>query len=261
MTVHDLYCALDANIPASLRCEWDNDGLMCEPAPDREVKKVLFTLDVTDGAIEYAIEQQTDVIISHHPLVFRPIKALNGDSLTGNKLLRLVKAGIAVFSFHTRLDRMEGGVNDVLAESLGLCDLEVFGDEETPDIGRIGTVEEMSVHDFADRARKVLGTPAMQVVDLGKKVHRVAVVGGDGKDFIPNAIAAGADLYLTGTLSYNSMIDAADMGLQLIEAGHFYTEAPVLSRLRDWVKVLCPNSEALYFGNIPIDWNFVGSDK
>lgn len=258
MTVHELYRALDEKIPAALRCEWDNDGLMCEPDPEREVKKVLFTLDVTDDAIGYAIEEQADVIISHHPLIFRPLRALNSGDLTGNKLLRLVKAGIAVFSFHTRLDRVEGGVNDLLAEVLGLTELEVFGDQETPDIGRIGKIDETSVHEFADRARAVLGTPAMQVVDLGKKVRRVAVVGGDGKDFIPSAIAAGADLYLTGTLSYNSMIDGADMGLQLIEAGHFYTEAPVLSRLREWVTALCPSAEMLYFGNIPIDWNIVG---
>lgn len=257
MTVHELYRALDQKIPAVLRCEWDNDGLMCEPDPNREVKRVLFTLDVTDGAIAYAIENGADVIISHHPLVFRPIKALNGGSLTGDKLLRLVKADIAVFSFHTRLDRMEGGVNDVLAQTLGLSDLEVFGDEETPEIGRIGNVneEETTVSEFAAKVSARLGTPAMQIVDLGKKVRRVAVVGGDGKDFIPNAIAAGVDLYLTGTLSYNSMIDAADMGLQLIEAGHYYTEAPVLTRLKEWVAALCANTEMLDYANIPIQWH------
>lgn len=261
MKVTELYRTLNRMIPESLSCEWDNDGLMCESDPYREVKKVVFTLDVTDGAIQYAAEQQADLIISHHPLVFRPIKAMNAESLAGTKLLQLLKTGIAVFSFHTRLDRMKGGVNDVLAETLGLRDLEVFGDEETPDIGRIGTVDEMSVHEFADRARAALGTPAMQVVDLGKTVRRVAVVGGDGKDFIPNAIAAGADLYLTGTLSYNSMIDAADTGLQLIEAGHYYTEAPVLFKLKEWVETLCPNAETLIFGNMPIEWNIVGSDK
>lgn len=258
MTVRGLYRILDEKIDKALRCEWDNDGLMCEPDPDRKVKRVLFTLDVTDTAIEYATKIGADLIVSHHPLVFRPIKGLNGDSLVGSKLLRLVKANIAVFSFHTRLDRMEGGVNDVLAEALGLTDLEAFGDDETPDIGRIGTVDEMSVRAFADRTSAVLGTPAMQVVDLGKKVCRVAVVGGDGKDFIPSAIAAGVDLYLTGTLSYNSMIDAADMGLQLIEAGHYYTEVPVLSRLRDWVAALCPSAEMYCFGNIPIDWHIGG---
>lgn len=259
MTVNELYRELDVMIPASLSCEWDNDGLMCEPDPDREVKRVLFTLDVTDEAIQFAIEQQADVIISHHPLLFRPLKALNHSSLSGRKLIRLLQSGIAVFSFHTRLDRLTGGVNDVLAELLGLSELSVFGDDETPDIGRIGTVDETSVQDFADRARKVLGTPAMQVVDLGKKVRRVAVVGGDGKDFIPDAIAAGADLYLTGTLSYNSMIDAADLGLQLIEAGHYYTEAPVLARLKEWVMALCPTVEALNYDHIPIDWNIDGS--
>lgn len=254
MTVHELYRALDEKIPSSLRCEWDNDGLMCEPDPNWEVKKVLLALDVTDSAIEYAAQIGADVIISHHPMLFRPIKAVNGGSLGGCKVIELIRKGIAVFSFHTRLDRMKGGVNDMLAEMLGLTDLEVFGDEETPDIGRIGDVAETTVADFAERAQKVLGTPAMQVVDLGKKVRRVAVVGGDGKDLVPDAKAAGADLYLTGTLSYNSMVDGADMGLQLIEAGHFYTETPVLSRLGEWVSDLCKGVECSYFDSNPVKW-------
>lgn len=259
MTVSELYHKLDAMIPASLSCEWDNDGLMCESDPNREVRRVVFALDVTDEVIQYAASKEADVIISHHPLLFRPLRGLNFSSPGGRKLIRLMHSGIAVFSFHTRLDRMQGGVNDVLAELLGLRDLSVFGDEETPDIGRIGTVEETSVQEFADRVRALLGTPAMQVVDLSKPVRRVAVVGGDGKDFIPDAMAAGADLYLTGTLSYNSMIDAADLGLQLIEAGHYYTEVPVLTRLREWVAALCPNAEALDYHHIPIDWNVGGS--
>lgn len=254
MKVHELYRALDAIIPVSLRCEWDNDGLMCEPDPDREVHRVLFTLDVTDRAIEYAAEIGADVIISHHPMLFRPIKSISGASLGGHKVIELIRQNIAVFSFHTRLDRVKGGVNDLLARLLGLTDLEVFGDEETPDIGRIGNVEETTVADFAARVKNVLGTPAMQTVDLGKKVRRVAVVGGDGKDFIPDAKAAGVDLFLTGTLSYNSMVDGADMGLQLIEAGHFYTENPVLERLAEWVSELCPKVDCCYFDSNPITW-------
>lgn len=254
MTVHQLYTALDAKIPTSLRCEWDNDGLMCEPSPDEKVEKVLFALDVTDEVIAFAKQIGAQVIISHHPMLFRPMKSVNNGSLNGHKTIELIRNNIAVFSFHTRLDRMKGGVNDVLAETLGLTDLEVFGDEETPDIGRIGNVKETTVADFADLVRRALGTPAMQTVDLGKPVRRVAVVGGDGKDFIPDAKAAGADLYLTGTLSYNSIVDGADMGLQLIEAGHYYTENKVLDRLAAWVKVLCPNASRHIYGSNPVTW-------
>lgn len=254
MTVRELYSALDEKIPAVLRCDWDNDGLMCEPDPNREVNKVLFTLDVTDAAIEYAVQIGADVIVSHHPMLFRPIKAVNSGHLGGHKVIELIRNNIAVFSFHTRLDRMKGGVNDLLAETLGLTELKVFGDEETPDIGRIGIVAETTVAEFAERVSALLGTPAMQTVDLGKPVRRVAVVGGDGKDFIPDAKAAGADLYLTGTLSYNSMMDGADMGLQLIEAGHFYTEAPVMKRLGEWVSALCPSIRCSYFDSNPVKW-------
>ncbi len=254
MTVHELYRALDEKIPAALRCDWDNDGLICEPDPNRKVNNLLFTLDVTDEAIEYAVEIGADVIVSHHPMLFRPIKAVNSGNLGGHKVIELIKNNIAVFSFHTRLDRMKGGVNDLLAETLGLTELEVFGDEETPDIGRIGIVAETTVAEFVERVSDLLGTPAIQTVDLGKPVRCVAVVGGDGKDYIPDAKAAGADLYLTGTLSYNSMVDGADMGLQLIEAGHFYTEAPVMKRLGEWVSALCPSVRCSYFDSNPVKW-------
>jgi len=252
MTVAELYRVLDKKIPSSLRCEWDRDGLMCAPHPDTPVKKILFTLDVSEAAVNDAIQRKADLIISHHPLLFRPVGELHPDSFTGRKLISLVEHNIAVFSFHTRLDRMIGGVNDVLAERLGITETEPFGDSETPEIGRIGWVGETTLSDFTAHVQTVLGTPALQTLALGKPVRRVAVVGGDGKDFIPAAKKAGADLYLTGTLSYNSMVDAADMGLQLIEAGHFFTENPVIYRLGEWVQALLPEAELLYFNSNPV---------
>ncbi len=251
MTIAELYAALDEKIPAALRCAWDHDGLMCAPEPKASVRRVLLTLDVSEAAVSYAVEEKADLIVSHHPLLFRPVGEAHPGNAAGRKLIRLIQNQIAVFSFHTRLDRMEGGVNDVLAERLGLWQTEVFGDEETPEIGRIGWADETTVQAYAAKAAAQLGTPAILTVDLGKPVRRVAVVGGDGKDFLAAAKAAGADLYLTGSLSYNSLVDAADIDLQIIEAGHFYTENPVLDRLGEWIKALCPKVELLYFDSNP----------
>ena len=254
MTVKDLYQVLDNRIPASLSCAWDNDGLMCSPNLSAPVNRILLTLDVSEAAVDYAVANGCDLIISHHPMIFRPLSAVTEDNFTARKVLKCVQNGISVFSFHTRLDIVEGGVNDRLAELLGLADTEPFGDEETPTIGRIGYVDATTMEAFAELVKARIGVPALQTVELGREVRRVALVGGDGKDFIKPAMRAGADVYLTGTLSYNSMVDAADLGLQVIEAGHFFTEDPVLEALAQMVKVDCPEAEILTYHSDPVTY-------
>lgn len=252
MTVKELYRVLDEAIPASLSCEWDNDGLMCSPDLSAPVKRILLTLDVSEAAVDYAIHNGCDLIISHHPMIFRPLSSLTEENFTARKALKCILNGISVFSFHTRLDIVEGGVNDRLANVLGLSDTELFGDAETPTIGRIGNIDAISMEDFADLVKDKLGVPALQTVELGKVVRRVALVGGDGKDFLKPAMRAGADVYLTGTLSYNSMVDAADLGLQVIEAGHFFTENPILDVLSQMVTAADPNLAILTYHSDPV---------
>ena len=200
MTVKELYQKLDERIPKELSCDWDNDGLMCCPEPEREVRRVLLSLDATEGAIREAIAGGCDVILTHHPLIFRPLRAL-----VDPRLVTLIRHGIAVMSFHTRLDRLDGGVNDTLAAVLGVSVLGRFGED---DLGVIGTVtEEMSPEAFAAAAKKALGAPFAEAV-LCRSIKRVALVGGDGKDYLDAARAAGADTYVTGSMSYNTLTDA-----------------------------------------------------
>lgn len=252
MTVKELYEEFDNAIPASLSCSWDNDGLMCSPDLSATVKRVVLTLDVSEAAVDFAIANKCDLIISHHPMIFRPLNAVVEDNFTARKVLKCLRNGISVFSFHTRFDIVCGGVNDRLAELLGLKDIRTFGDAETPTIGRIGKVEPTTMEAFAELVKEKLGVPAIQSVELGKEIRRVALVGGDGKDFLKPAMKAGADLYLTGTLSYNSMVDAADLGLQVMEAGHFFTENPALDVLHEMVSVASAEIEILTFHSDPV---------
>lgn len=229
MTVLELYDKLNTAIPSSLSCEWDNDGLMCCPDSTREVKRVLVCLDVTAEAIERAITENCDAIMSHHPLIFKGLKSITDESFIPQKAIALIRAGISVMSFHTRLDALDGGVNDTLAELLELGDIVPFGDG----IGRIGTLSNScDIESFAKTVKEVLGAPVVQYADAKKEVSRVAVLGGSGKDELPAAIAAGADTFVSGELSHHPMTDAPDMKINLVEAGHFYTEEPVC-------KVLC----------------------
>lgn len=236
MTVNELYEKLSLRIPASLSCEWDNDGLMCCADGTEEVKRVLIALDVTADVVDTAVRGGFDLIISHHPLIFKGLKAVNEENYVAAKTVRLIKNGISVMSFHTRLDAVEGGVNDVLASRLGLTDVSVMpnGDET---IGRVGELPaEMSISAFAEWVADILGAPAVRYADSGRSVKRVAVLGGEGGDDIGAAINAGADTFVSGRLGYHNMVDAPEMGINLIEAGHFYTEAPVCEALAAMVK-------------------------
>lgn len=223
-TLNEIESYLDTLIPRALSCEWDNDGMMvCE---DRTVgiKKVLFTLDVTPAAITRAEELGVDLIISHHPLIFKGIKHMDGADTTSEKVIRLLRRGIAVMSFHTRLDCVKGGVNDILAADLGLTEVTPFDTEDGP-VGRIGTLNtEMTLEAFCLHVKKTLGAPALHASKGKPTVRRVAVLGGAGRDYVGDAMAAGADAYLTGEANYHSLMDAAELGFSVITAGHDFTE-------------------------------------
>ena len=235
MTVKELYAELEARVPRELSCSWDNDGLMCCADLERPVKRVLVALDVTAEMVERAIAGGYDLIVSHHPLVFRPLKAVNPNNAVAKKVIRLLGAGVSVMSFHTRLDAVCGGVNDTLAAALHLQEIVPFGnDGET--IGRIGRLENpMELDNFARLVKKVTGAPAVTVADGGVAVERVAILGGSGSDDVIPAILAGADTYLTGELKHNWLTEAPERSINLIAAGHFYTENQVCARLRELV--------------------------
>ena len=230
MTVKELYSLLEEKFPAALSAEWDNDGLMCCPDPDAPVRRVLCTLDVTEAAVDHAIRVGADLILSHHPLLFHPLSSLTADTAVGRKLMALLREGISVLSFHTRADAAEGGVNDTLAGLLGLLDILPFAEG----MGRIGRLPSpRSLEEFAATVVSSLGAPAVALGDAGLPVSRVAVLGGSGKGEVAAAVAAGADTFLSGRLSYEAVNEAKELGINLLEAGHFYTEAPLMRRLTE----------------------------
>lgn len=248
MTAKQLYQILNEKIPTSLSCDWDNDGLMCCPDGDREVRRILITLDVTEAAVAFAAEGGYDLILSHHPLIFKGLKALNHGNTVAAKAITLIRKGISVMSFHTRLDALAGGVNDILAEKLGLEGAEPFGEEG---IGRIGSLPQPTTAEkFAAHVKQVLGAPFVLLGDAGLPVKRVAVLGGNGGDDTDAAQAAGADTYVSGELKYHSLTDAPEGGMNLIEAGHFFTENPVCEGLRQLLLTIDPSFDCdLFYSN------------
>ena len=244
MTIRELYAALEAVLPRSLSCDWDNDGISCCPDPDADVKGVLIALDPTEDAVETAILRDCNVILTHHPMLFRGLKTVDGHDTGSRKVIRMITHGMTAMAFHTRLDAADGGVNDILAARLGLTEVKPFGEDSNPagkPIGRVGVLPEaVSADCFIETVKKALGLPAVIFAGCGKPVRRVAVLGGGGEDDIFAAVAAGADTYVTGELKYHHLCDAPYGEINLIMAGHYHTEAPVLGRLAELVGEICP---------------------
>ena len=179
MTVKELYASFEEKIPSELREPWDNDGVMCCPDSTIDVCRALVTLDVTEEIVDYAIESSFDLIVSHHPLIFKPLSSIDEDNHIARKVIKLLGSGISVFSFHTRADKLVGGVNDRLADLLGMYDTKPFGEG---DLGRIGNIDEpMELQDFAYRVKQLTGSDVIKYVDGYNDVFTVAVVGGDGQ--------------------------------------------------------------------------------
>ena len=253
MKVCELYAFLEGKIPKSLSCEWDNDGLMCCPNREKEVKRVLVALDVTSATVEYAVENGYDVIVSHHPFIYKGLKSVDDLGYVSAKLISLIESGISVMSFHTRLDAVSGGVNDRLCELLEIRDAEPLYDEGIP-LGRVGTLEStVSDRELALKVKSVLGSPFVLLSGSKENISRVAVVGGSGKDMIEAARAAGADALISGRLDYHPMTDAFDFNernITLIEAGHFYTENPVCQAIADMIAEIDKTVQCeLYYSN------------
>lgn len=245
MTVREFYAALDARFPRSLSCDWDNDGISCAADLDAPVSGIYIALDPTEDGVNAAIESGCNILLTHHPMLFRGLKTVDGHDTGSRKVIRLIQNGVTAMAFHTRLDAADGGVNDALAARLGLRDVEPFGDDSNPagkPIGRVGNLPgTMDAKAFARIVKAALHLPALVFAGCGNPVRRVAVLGGSGDEDIAAAVAAGADTYVTGELRYHQLCDAPYGEINLIMAGHFHTESPVLEVLAEVCREVCPD--------------------
>lgn len=229
-TAGEIEAALYELAPRALAADWDNVGLLAGRA-DREVRKILVSLDITETVAEEAERMGADLIVSHHPLIFHPARSVTDRDPAGRLLLRLVEAGLSAVCMHTNLDAARGGVNDALAAALGL---ENAAPVQEGGIERVGTLPEaLALPVFLDRVKAALAPNGMRYVDGGRPVRKVAVGGGACGDFLWEAAALGCGAFVTADLKYNHFLDAQALGLTVIDAGHFPTEdvvCPVLVR-------------------------------
>ena len=245
ITVRQVYEAMQAIAPLELAEHWDNPGLLVDCGG--AVHRVLVALDITPEVLEEAAAKQCEMIVSHHPVIFDPLKKIGPQDVP----FQLVQAGISAICMHTNLDAAEGGVNEVLAGIFDMKNMETFAEG----CGRVGAIEEIAVPKLARKAQQELAArcnqpkngPAVQVkfVDAGKPVKRLAVISGAGGSLFADAIAMGADCLLTGEANHHHAIDAKRLGLSLIAAGHYATEFPVTAAVAAKLRAALPELEVL----------------
>lgn len=222
VNVHDILRFLEEIAPMSLAEEWDNVGLLVDSA--KEVQHMLVALDITPATVQEATEKGCALIVSHHPVIFKPLKSISANSA----VYQLVQQDISAICMHTNLDAAEGGVSDVLFDAIGLENRKTFGG-----CGRMGTLpQKMTAAQLAMHCKLLLGEP-MAYCDAGKLIEKVAVVGGAGGDLFEEAALAGADCLLSGEVGHHDALDAKTLGFSTIAASHFTTErgiVPVLAK-------------------------------
>ena len=232
----DVMDVMERIAPKRLAEEWDNPGLLVGN-PDDEVRRILVSLDVREETAARAAAEDFQMIVSHHPVIFKGLKKLRTDLPDGRLLGALLRSGIAVFSAHTNLDCAEGGVNDVLAKRIGLdpATIGALGNAESlsESLGRVGKLSApMEARAFARQVRAGLRAANVRFVSGGSRlVKKVGLCSGSGAEFIERAALLGCDAFVTGDVRYHDAQRAAALGIHVIDAGHFATEQPVVEIL------------------------------
>ena len=244
-TVNDILTFVEALAPRSMKMDWDNVGLLCG-SRNAAVTKILVALDPFEHVCREAADWGAELIVTHHPLIFRPINAVTDDTSIGRSIQLLCRMGISAVNAHTNLDCVSGGVNDRLAAALGLSDIQVIDpmgvDEHGAQWGllRKGTVQEQPLEAFLPHVKSALGCEGLRYVSGGSPVRTVAVGGGSCAGEMLDALRAGCDTFVTADVKYNQFWEAKELGLNLIDAGHFHTENPVTAYLAERLSAAFP---------------------
>lgn len=241
-TVSDILSFVESLAPRAMKMDWDNVGLLCG-SKSTPVTKVLVALDPFEHVCKEAADWGAEVIVTHHPLIFRPLPNVTDQTSIGRAIMCMCRHGISTINAHTNLDQVPGGVNDVLAATLGLDNIQIINPRDGFGLLRCGEVDEQSLDAFLGHVKNTLGCPGLRYVSGGKQVRKVAVGGGSCADGMLDALAAGCDTFVTSDIKYNQFWDAQDLGLNLIDAGHFHTENPVVAVLAGKIAAAFPNIE------------------
>ena len=232
MRIYEITNAIEQYAPREMAASFDNVGMMLGDK-NREVTTVLLTLDIDLSVAMEAKAMGAELIISHHPLIFHPVKSMTNETPEGKCLLFLAENKIAVYSAHTNLDSAPGGLNDLAAQLLQLENIGALETAESAGLGRIGTLSvPMTLEALAGEVKRLYCLPFIRYIgEAEKRISRVALCTGSGADMISFAKEKGADVLITGDIKYSAARNAAAIGLSVIELGHYESEYIVVDLL------------------------------
>ncbi|MEA1878651.1 MAG: Nif3-like dinuclear metal center hexameric protein [Bacteroidota bacterium] len=238
MKVKDIVGLIEEHAPVGIQEDFDNSGLLTGEL-DQEITGILVCLDVTDAVLDEAIDSGIQLIISHHPLIFKGIKNLVPTGMVNRILVKAIRHQIAIYSAHTNLDKVIPGVSSTLADQIELQNQQILvpdNNSTTIGMGVVGNLPApMDEDDFLGMIKDRLNLNCIRhTAFLGKPVSCVAVCGGSGSEFLDNAISAGAEVFITGDFKYHQFFDA-DQKILIADIGHFESEVFALELLRDIV--------------------------
>ena len=239
-TVGEVARVLEQLAPLGLAEEWDNVGLRVGD-PEWPASRVMTCLTVTAETVSEAIDEKANLIVSHHPLPFRPVKSITSETTAGRLLLQLIRHSIAVYSPHTAFDSASAGINQHLAIGLGLQEIAPLKPAASGDpdegLGRCGLVgEPLTRRELAERTKQFLNVDSVRLAGReDENVSRVAIACGSGGSFLEAAIAAECDVLVTGETTFHTCLEADARGVGLILAGHFASERFALLSLADYL--------------------------
>ena len=239
--VKDVINVMEKIAPPFLKESYDNVGLMVGNK-NKEVKKILLALDCTKSVIEEAKANNVDMIITHHPLLFRKPSKIVYDDLQGYKIIELIKNDISLYSSHTNLDSVGGGINEEIINILGFKNSEIMESSniksyENSGIGRIVKLDsEINIEDLIKNVKEKLNIKNLKVAIGKKTVSKIAIINGSGESYFSLALKLGADCIITGDTTYHFVSDYKEMGISVLDAGHFGTEWIVFLKVMEKLK-------------------------
>ena len=236
MRVRDIINVIEEFAPSSIQEGWDNSGL-CIGSPDDEVTSILLALDCTPELIDEAVECGADMIVTHHPLIFSGLKKISSDDLVGRAVIKAIKNGISIYAAHTNADKVLSGVSGAMARRLGLENVSILADEgDGTGLGVVGTLPQpLTSRQALELVKERFG---LKVVKSSKPVEgpvaKVAMCGGSGASLIKAAQKAGAQLYISGDISYHNFFTQNDF--MIMDIGHYESEIDIVEILFSLIK-------------------------
>lgn len=264
---------LEQLAPKAAACDWDNPGLLVGRS-DREVSRIYVALDATCTVVDAAIDAGCDLIVTHHPIIFRGVKSINDQSALGLKLLDLIRNDVSVFSMHTNFDSCPGGMADIVCAALGLrktglmeptgflpkntqngaaegLQLRVVETERevNPDAYGIGFTAELpemlSAAELAARVKACFGLPFVQYYDAGMPIRRIACCPGSGRGELKEVLSLGVDAFLSGDMGHHEGLDLCEEGISLLDAGHYGLEHIFVHYIAEFLRAQFPEAEII----------------